>query len=45
MLEIPNFRKPYRDLMEKLLDTLFTTEYLEPIITSFIESIRSYLFF
>lgn len=45
LLEFPAFRKQYRVLMEELLDTLFTPDYFEPIITSLIESIRPHLLF
>ncbi|MFC4803380.1 CotH kinase family protein [Neobacillus sp. GCM10023253] len=45
LLECPAFRKQYRALMEELLDTLFTPDYFEPIITSLTESIRPYLLF
>ncbi|WP_144555553.1 CotH kinase family protein [Bacillus sp. X1(2014)] len=45
LLEIPAFRKQYRELMDELLSTLFTPAYLEPIISSLMESIRPHLLF
>lgn len=43
LLEVPEFRIRYLDLLKELLDTLFTPAYLEPIITSLTNSIRPYL--
>ena len=45
LLEVPTFRRQYRKIMEELLDTLFTPAYLEPIISSLLESIRPHLLF
>jgi len=45
LFEFPAFRKQYRKLLEELLDTLFTTDYLEPIITSLTETIRPHMIF
>jgi spore coat protein H len=43
LLEIPDFKKHYRLLLEELLDTLFTPSFLEPKISEFIESILPHL--
>lgn len=43
LLEVPNFRKHYQQLLEELLTTLFTPSFIEPIILSLFKLIRPHL--
>jgi spore coat protein H len=43
ILDVENFRKKYKSLLEEILDHQFTLEYMEPKIKTLYEQIRPYV--
>ncbi|TEB12568.1 CotH kinase family protein [Pelotomaculum propionicicum] len=43
ILDVPQFRNFYRGLLEKVLESLFTVDFLKPIITSLYKMLRPYI--
>jgi spore coat protein H len=43
ILDVKQYREQYRDMLEEILKTTFTTERLEPIITNLMNQIKPYL--
>lgn len=43
LLDITNFRNRYKNLINEIIDTQFTVEYLQPKIDSLVTSIRPYV--
>ena len=43
ILDVPTFRKQYKDLLEEILNNQFTLEYLKPKIEGLYQAIRPYV--
>ncbi|SFA71980.1 MULTISPECIES: CotH kinase family protein [unclassified Bacillus (in: firmicutes)] len=43
LLDVPNFRKKYRDMLEEILENQFTTEFMMPRAEMIQKSIRPYI--
>ncbi|MGZ4159623.1 MAG: CotH kinase family protein, partial [Neobacillus sp.] len=43
LLDVANFRKQYRNLLEEIMNQQFTVEYLAPKVEGLLQSIRPYV--
>lgn len=43
LLQVPEFRKLYRDILEEILETVFTVEHLESKVLSLHQALRQYV--